>query len=197
MPSPLPPHSPTFSFGNCPKAHENTTIYPAVQTKNLKSFLILPLPSRSASTKNSISQAQFFHFSLILLLTNLQAQTSYITSRVQLILGLTIITIQFILRLAQSNVLKMNVRPSPSPTSTDHMIGHDLQGLHRPLPTCYFLSHCIKITLAYYSVPKYARRVLIVGTCSICSLLLISSGHRSLHGSFLLSKSQFNYFFSD
>lgn len=101
MPSPPPPHYPTFSFGNSPKAHENTTIYPAVQTKNLKSFLILPLPSRSASTKNSISQAQqFFHFSLILLLTNLQAQTSFITSRVQLILGPTVITIQFILRLA-------------------------------------------------------------------------------------------------
>lgn len=43
---------------------------------------------------------------------------------------------------------------------------------------------------------KYARRVLTVGTCSFCSLLLVSSGHRSLHGSFLLSKSQFNYFFS-
>lgn len=84
----------------------------------------------------------------------------------------------------------MNLRPNP------HMRGPDLEGLHWPLPTSHLLSHCSSATLAMALLLHYARQVLILAICNVCSLFLVYYGHRSVRGSFTSHKSQFRCIFS-
>lgn len=168
------------------QAHRLTLPITQLLKPNTKeSPLVLPCSSGSASSNNSISKKQqCFHFSPHPF-TNLQAQTLQITPRVQLISLDLFFSLSNSFCSQQRNVLKINVGSNPSLTSSHHMHGHDLQGLHWSLPTSYLLSQA---TLAYYLFLKYASSVL------ICSLFLVYSGHRSLHGSFTSYISQIKYF---